>query len=299
MVDSRPYPISSYLLLNELRVHYLRWGEPGQGQPVILLHGLASNARIWELTAPYLADAGFDLIAPDQRGHGLTDKPDGDLGFTTYTRDLLALITSLELDRPILVGHSWGASVALDYAARFAIGPRAPAGIVLVDGGIIQMKALPGVTWEEMRERLTPPRLAGMPLENFLDLLRHPQRSWQPDDQAQQIILGNFDIREDETIAPHLRFEQHMQIVRAIWEFNTFERFAQIRCPALALPVSPSSPVPADDQNYLAAKENGLQEILKVNPNVHIEWMRDSIHDIPLQHPDRLANQIITFIQTL
>lgn len=299
MVESRPTPKSSYLLLNELRVHYLRWGEPGQGQPVILLHGLASNARIWELTAPYLAVAGFDLIAPDQRGHGLTDKPDSDLGFTTYTRDLLALITSLELDRPILVGHSWGASVALDYAARFAIGPRAPAGIVLVDGGLIQMNALPGVTWEGMRERLTPPRLAGMPLEKFLDLLRRPWGSWQPDDQAQQIILGNFEIREDETIAPHLRFEQHMQIVRAMWEFNTFERFSSLRCPVLALPVYPSLPVSAEDQDYLTAKENGLAEILKVNPNVRHEWMRDSIHDIPLQHPESLANQIISFIQTL
>src|SRR5690606_17973097 len=99
-----------------------------------------------------------------------------------------ALITSLELDRPILVGHSWGASVALEYAARFAIGPRAPAGIVLVDGGMIQMNTLPGVTWEEMRERLTPPRLAGMPLEKFLNMLRRPRGSWQPGEAAIQII---------------------------------------------------------------------------------------------------------------
>lgn len=299
MVDDQPSPISSYLLLNDLRVHYLRWGEPGQGQPVILLHGLASNARIWELTAPYLADAGFDLIAPDQRGHGLTDKPDSDLGFATYTRDLLALITTMELERPILVGHSWGASVVLDYAARYAIGPRSPAGIVLVDGGIIQMNALPGITWEEMRNRLTPPRLAGMPLEKFLDLLRHPGRSWQPDDLAQQIILGNFEIQDDETIAPRLHFDQHMQIVRAMWEFDTYECYARLRCPALALPVYPAAPVSADEQDFLAAKENGLAEILKLNPNVRHAWMRDSIHDIPLQHPERLAHQIISFIQTL
>jgi len=299
MVDSQSAPISSYLLLNDLRVHYLRWGEPGHGQAVVLLHGLASNARIWELTAPYLAEAGFDLIAPDQRGHGLTDKPDSDLGFSTYTQDLLALITSLELDRPILVGHSWGASVALDYAARFAIGRRAPAGIVLVDGGLIQMNAIPGATWEEMRDRLTPPRLAGMPLDDFLDLLRRPRPDWQPNEQAIRIILGNFEIREDETIAPRLRFEQHMQIVRAMWDFDTLERFVQLRCPALLLPAYPPSPLSTEEQDYLQTKEMGLAEILKVNSRVQYDWIQDSIHDIPLQHPQKLARRIIQFAQTL
>lgn len=299
MVDSQPSPVSSYLLLNDLRLHYLRWGEPGGGQPVILLHGLASNARIWELTAPYLAAAGYDVIAPDQRGHGLTDKPDGDLGFTTYSRDLLALITSLELERPVLAGHSWGAFVVLDYAARFTIGPRAPAGIVLVDGGIIQLNAFPGATWEEMRERLTPPRLAGTPVEDFLERLRRPWDNWQPDDQALQIILGNFEVREDETIAPHLRFEQHMQIVRAMWDFATFERFAQVHCPALALPAYPAQPISDDELDYLAAKESGLEEIMKLKSNLRLEWMRDSIHDIPLQHPGPLASQMIQFMQNL
>ena len=299
MVDSQPSPLSSYLLLNDLRVHYLRWGEPGRGQPIILLHGLASNARIWELTAPYLAIAGFDIIAPDQRGHGLTDKPDGDLGFTTYSRDLLALITSLELDRPILVGHSWGASVALDYAARFAIGPRAPTGIVLVDGGFVQLSSFPGATWEAMRERLTPPRLLGTPVEAFIERVRKPWGNWQPDDRALQIILGNFEIREDETIAPRLRFEQHMQIVRAMWDFKTYEYFTQIRCPALALPAYPAMPVSESDQDYLTAKEDSLAEIQKLNPNLRLEWMRDSIHDIPLQYPEQLASQIIQFIQSL
>jgi pimeloyl-ACP methyl ester carboxylesterase len=295
MVNPQHHPLSSYLLLNDMRVHYLRWGEPGRGQPVLLLHGLASNARIWELTAPILAQAGFDLIAPDLRGHGLTDKPEGDVGFTTYGRDVLALITTLELERPLIVGHSWGAALALDYAARFAIGPRAPAGIVLVDGGIIQMNALPGVTWEEMQQRLTPPRLAGTPLEDFLARISRPWGNWQPDEQAQQIILGNFEVREDETIAPRLRFEQHMQIVRAMWEFNTFERFAQIRCPVLLLPARPSPPVSPQDQDFLSAKQAGLDRIIKLTPDAHVVWMLDSIHDVPLQHPHRLAQHIIDF----
>ena len=54
---------SSYLLLGDLRAHYL--GDlAGKGRPVVLLHGLASNARIWELAAPFLAESGLRVFAP-------------------------------------------------------------------------------------------------------------------------------------------------------------------------------------------------------------------------------------------
>ena len=91
--------------------------------------------------------------------------------------------------------------VALDFASRFPIGPLAPAGLVLVDGGMTQMDDFPGATWETMRERLTPPRLAGLALETFLAHLNAPNRVWQPDDHSVQIILANFEVGEDETIA--------------------------------------------------------------------------------------------------
>src|SRR3990172_1189951 len=98
---------SSYFLLNGLRVHYLHWNLGDAGRPVVLLHGLASNARIWELVAPELVLAGLVPLAPDLRGHGLTDKPDGDYGFETYRRDLLAFLDAAQVERPVLVGHSW------------------------------------------------------------------------------------------------------------------------------------------------------------------------------------------------
>ena len=51
-----------------VRLHARDWG--GDGPPVILLHGLASNCRIWDGVAPLLAAAGFRTVAVDQRGHG-------------------------------------------------------------------------------------------------------------------------------------------------------------------------------------------------------------------------------------
>jgi len=66
-------PQDAYIALpTSIRLHYLDWR--GSGRPLILLHGLASSCRIWDLTAPILAQR-FHVFALDQRGHGLSDKP--------------------------------------------------------------------------------------------------------------------------------------------------------------------------------------------------------------------------------
>ena len=155
---------SSYLFLNGIRQHYYRWQPEEEDLPVLLLHGLASNARIWERVAPRLAADYLAPYAPDLRGHGLTDKPDGDYGFDTYARDLVALVEALQIEQPLIVGHSWGAMLALDYAARFPFGPLSPAGIVLVDGGMAQLNARPATagpaprTGPRRRPASSPPR---------------------------------------------------------------------------------------------------------------------------------------------
>jgi len=287
---------SSYLLVNDIRMHYLHWNL-AEGSPLlVLLHGLASNARIWQMVAPYLVERGYALVAPDARGHGLTDKPEHGYSFESITRDLAALLDTLDRGRSVLVGHSWGASVALEYAARFPIGPRAPAGIILVDGGMTQLDAS-GLSWEETRDRLTPPRLAGLPLEAFLALLGSHQPQWQPESEAVQIILANFEVSEKETISPHLTFENHMEIVRAMWEFQTYERYTRLRCPVLMVPARPPGALSARDLDHLALKERGEAVARERIQKLRVEWMADTIHDIPLQRPEELAGLIADFLR--
>jgi len=291
---------SSYLFVNGLRVHYLYWNTNSDivwaaGPPVVLLHGLASNARIWELVAPYLAPRGLYPFAPDARGHGLTDKPDDNYSFEAVSRDLAAFIETCRLEKPLLVGHSWGANIALDYAARFSMGPLSPSGIVLVDGGMVELDDTPDATWEKVRDRLTPPHLAGTPVDLFVTRLKEWNASWQPSEQIISIILANFEIHEDDTIAPHLTFEHHMQIVRAMWEFKTYQLYPRLRCPVLMVPARPKDPISPSDQPFLSAKERGIDKARMSIPKLQVHWMEDSIHDIPLQHPAELAELITEF----
>lgn len=290
---------SSYLYLNDLRLHYLYWNLDHGDRPLVLLHGLASNARIWELVAPHLAEQGFRIYAFDQRGHGLTDKPDGDYSFPTFRADLLAFLDACQIERPVLVGHSWGGIVALDYSAHHLFGPRSPAGVFLVDGGLIQLDDAPGATWQTVRDRLTPPRLAGMSVEEFLKRIEKWTGMSDDPESAVQIILANFEIAEDERIAPRLTFERHMQIVRAMWEFKTYELLRRIRCPIAAVMAQPPDPYSGEEADFLELKRRGAARALEVRPDLHIEWLPNTMHDIPLHRPGKLAELISDFAHAL
>src|SRR5205823_10946826 len=85
-------PTDAFVSLRGLRFHYRDWG--GRGRPLVLLHGLASTARIWDLVAPLLA-ARYRVVALNQRGHGESDKPDDGYDFATITGDLAAFLDAL------------------------------------------------------------------------------------------------------------------------------------------------------------------------------------------------------------
>ncbi|MGD2254004.1 MAG: alpha/beta hydrolase, partial [Anaerolineales bacterium] len=202
---------STVLKIKHLRYRVLHGELEKGGRSTLLVHGLGSNARVWELVAERLLQSGLRPVCPDLRGHGLSDKPEGGYDFANMSSDLAEIIGKLELVRPLIVGHSWGAVLAVDYAARFADHEARPAGIALVDAGMAQLDDYPGATWELARQALTPPRWAGMSVEDFIARLRDPSRSWQPDDRSLDAILASFEISKQGKIYPHMPFERYMQ----------------------------------------------------------------------------------------
>jgi len=77
-----------------------------------LVHGLSSNARTWDQVASRLAKAGHQVAAIDQRGHGLSEKPDNGYDFPSISKDLQNIIQQLDWHQPILVGQSWGGEMS-------------------------------------------------------------------------------------------------------------------------------------------------------------------------------------------
>ena len=155
-MENIKYPLENKIDIGNLELSYRQW-KPA-GRPILLLHGLASNARIWDLLAPILGKNSA-IIALDQRGHGKSDKPDSGYDFSTVTADVVAFMDALGISNPIVVGHSWGGSVALCLAAK---SPELISGLCFIDGGLIEISRMPGNSLAKALINMAPPRWEGV-----------------------------------------------------------------------------------------------------------------------------------------
>jgi pimeloyl-ACP methyl ester carboxylesterase len=276
-----------YIELRGLRFHYREL--PGEGRSIVLLHGLASNAIWWNLVEPHLARR-FRVTSLDQRGHGQSDKPDGGYDFATVVGDLATFIAALGLERPVVVGHSWGGNVALEYAARHHDDV---AGIVLVDGGFLEPSSRPGATWERAERELAPPDLTHLTLEQLVQGAKRWElgRIWS--EEVEAALVGNFSVAEDGTVRPNLSRENHMRVVRALWEQKPSELYGDVRCPVLF--VAAERQAEGRAQEWLELKREAIDRAESLLRDCRTLWLPDTIHDIPLQRPVELATAIEEF----
>jgi pimeloyl-ACP methyl ester carboxylesterase len=277
-----------------LRFHYRRWTptSPKEDQPaLLLLHGLASALQIWDLVAPLLAERGYEVVALDQRGHGQSSQPEAGYDFATIIADDVAIIHQLGLTRYAIIGHSWGASVALEYASTH---PAEVSALLLVEGGIGQLSAYPDWTRELAMERLAPPRFTGTPRATFLEYMKQGPlgKQWSP--QLEDIFLHIVELRQDDTVAPRLAFENHLQIIGALWDQPTRALYQHVHCPITLVVAEPASS--ENQTDYQMQRNTDLTTLGQLYPEMTILRMQETIHDIPLQRPQELAEIIMSAV---
>jgi pimeloyl-ACP methyl ester carboxylesterase len=96
----------------------LHYQQVGDGPDVVMVHGITGNLAVWHLQiVPALWDR-FRVLTYDLRGHGYSGTPPSGYSPDDMADDLLGLLDGLELERPALVGHSYGADITLYFAAR-------------------------------------------------------------------------------------------------------------------------------------------------------------------------------------
>lgn len=87
---------------------YVEMGNP-DGPALILQHGMTDNSRVWSLSAPYFAEAGYHVYMPDLRGHGYSDQPDTRMyTVSDFAADLNAFMEAKGIEKADVVGHSLG-----------------------------------------------------------------------------------------------------------------------------------------------------------------------------------------------
>ena len=129
-----PHWTEGFIRANNIKIHYYR---TGVGKPVVVLnHGAGDDGLCFTRVAREL-EVDYDLILPDARGHGRSGSGKGDYSTEARVEDLARLIRALNLDQPVVGGHSMGADTAMSLAATH---PELVRGVFLEDPPII----LPG-----------------------------------------------------------------------------------------------------------------------------------------------------------
>lgn len=121
-----------YVISNGIRMHYVRTG--GEKPALVLAHGSSDDATVWTLMAREL-EGDYDVIMFDARGHGLSDPPKEADAADVQVEDLAGLIRALNLQQPILMGHSMGSASVAHFAARY---PDVPRAVILEDPNLGQ-----------------------------------------------------------------------------------------------------------------------------------------------------------------
>ncbi len=289
---SESFPKDEFTRYGGLRMHVRNWG--GEGRPVVLLHGLASTCRIWDLVAPLLAK-DFSVIAVDQRGHGDSGKPDHGYDFASVGQDVDALLEGRGIERPVLVGHSWGADVALELAVAR---PELLQGIVFVDGGTIDASARYD-TLDDALVQMAPPDFTGVTPARFLERVMSGGQ-WasliaEHGKPAQDVIMANFETLEDGTLRAKLSRDNHLRIIEALWDHHPRELYSRVPCPVLMIPARQKANPDAYERTL--ARSESMATAKKLLPRSKTVWLEDSIHDVPVQRPELVAETIRSHIQ--
>jgi pimeloyl-ACP methyl ester carboxylesterase len=104
------FPESKIYRLKEINMEVF---EQGQGFPLVLAHGFPELAYSWRFQIPVLAEAGYRVIVPNQRGYGETDKPKAVEAYdmSHLCGDMASLLDVLNLEKAVFIGHDWGSVV--------------------------------------------------------------------------------------------------------------------------------------------------------------------------------------------
>lgn len=248
----------------------------GDRLPFLLVHGLASNARMWDGVGDALARAGHPSAAVDLRGHGASGKPDAGYDHPTMVADLVAVLDGLGWPRCVAAGQSWGGAVVLELAAAH---PERLRGVACIDGGTTDLAAR-HPEWDECAAALAPPTLAGTPAAQLEDTLRRLHGDWP--ESGIRGALACFEVRDDGTVAPWLTRDRHLRILREMWERRPKEVLARVDVPVLLVPADDGSPVKRDE---VAVAASMLRRVRTC-------WV-DAHHDVHAQHPELVAALLV------
>jgi pimeloyl-ACP methyl ester carboxylesterase len=245
----------------------------GSRRPVMLVHGLASNALLWRDVSESLAGRDHAVAVVDLRGHGRSEQPEHGYDTEQAARDICEVRDHLGWinSHPILAGQSWGGNVAV----RATSGDPAWGGLLCVDGGWIYLEErFP--TFEQCWDALEPPGFGEATPDQVVEMISSHLHGWPP--HALAAVLGNLEVH-GARVRNRLSRAHHRSIVASLWRDDPARDYPLVTCPVhLMVAGRTSSP-------DVSKAETDLAE-------ASVTWYPDAHHDIHLQHPELVVEQL-------
>ncbi|MFH8371802.1 alpha/beta fold hydrolase [Streptomyces sp. NPDC018031] len=267
---------------------------PGRdGRPFLLLHGLRSNARMWDDVAGRLAAAGHPVYALDMRGHGDSDLPEHGYDNATAVADLVTVCRELPLAGALVAGHSWGGNLAVRLAAEH---PGTVAGLALVDGGWIThvdpSDTIPA--WEKVAEMLTRAhsQASGVTAESVRESLRGLHPTWS--EAAVEAGLADLVAGPDGLLVPRLPLEHQLSIVASMWEDPPARWY-----PGVTVPVTLFISLPSHAPALAGLVRGWVTDIQAAIPHADSRWYPGADHNLHADHPARVADDLLDLASTV
>jgi pimeloyl-ACP methyl ester carboxylesterase len=267
---------SRFVKIDGANLHFVM---KGQGRPVVLIHGNPGSCQDWSrLYAPI--SRRYRAIAFDRPGHGHSDRPNHrPITVEVQAEMLQAALNQLGLEKPIVVGHSWGGSLALVYALNF---PDNISGLVLLapaayegDDGVSFLSKVPG--WPIIGD-----------VVNFL---------FTP-------LLGPWLVRTDiaKAFAPDRVPQKYLRHVLGEWTrpkkvkwYSVDDALLNASLPKFAdryqdikVPVT----IITGDSDKIVPAEQNAERLYKAVPRSHLSLLPRTGHQIPFTRPDAVMAAI-------
>lgn len=290
-------PSSHFLASDGTRIHYLRWNEPREGRPaVVLTHGLGFVGASWMLLARELA-RDYTVYALDRRGHGRSDPLDArGCAFEVFSRDLSLFLDTLGVRGAYGISHSSGAT---DMLLTAGIRPEAFACILAVEPTVQDPRAKrdPDPTVSELCQglinRTQYRQLRYSSRDAALEMLRKrsPLQRWHPELLRAQLEYGYRDVEGggvESCCLPASEAEMLVPIFQTMenrYPGSEFERLLDVKCPVLVTSADESNPV------YGAMAEIAARVI----PGARHYTCKGASHFWPQERPEEFAQQAALF----
>lgn len=270
----------------------------GDNIPIVMLHALGATADSWRLLAHELCQ-NHPVVAFDLRGHGQSEQPEEGYDLVTMAEDVIRGMAAMGLGQVALVGHGWGARVALVLAARH---PALVSQLILVDCPHVEPRHWPGMTREIFINETADTEIYASRAAFIQAMQAEMAEFWSP--QIEGIINTYVRDLPDGHVEEHLSNAHQRMIRESLWEDRALSYYSKLHCPVLLVPAA-AEPQPDGDpperlenaDEFSLAKGYMAQQVARAIQSCSVLWMPDTQHEIQLQRPQMLAEAIARFVQ--